>query len=298
MVMMARLFLLGLLLFAGKALSDSCKAEHSCKMEELGCYNDNYQRAMPEQLLNERDATSKVYGGQLIDWKHYETYILDFACRCAKIAASKGYTVIGLQFYGECWSGPNAHEVYDKYGESSECVSGKFHAYNKEDTCMRYMGRSWTNMVYRIAVPGCAKHNIEPVGCFHDDLKLPRPVPNYISTERDYSIPQWNGHLIDWQHWLTYSPQMVCRCIEAAKKRGDDYFAIQFWGECWSGKSSEVKFNRNGGSLNCVDEHFKPCKCNSYICVGKAYTNYVYKINYDKCSAQDEPKGIDSIEIW
>jgi len=295
---MAPLFILGVILFAGQALSDSCKSEHSCKLEALGCFNDNYQRAMPEQLLNERDRTSKVFGGITIDWKNYEKYILGFACRCAKIAASKGYTVIGLQFYGECWSGPNAHESYSKYGKSEECVDGKFRSYSNEKSCLRYVGRSWTNHVYRIAVPGCAHHNIEPVGCFHDNLKAPRPVPHYVHNERDYSISNWNHHLIDWQHWLTYSPQMVCRCAEAAKKRGDDYFAIQFWGECWTGKSTEVNFARNGASFNCRDEHFQPCRCNSYICVGKAYTNYVYKFNHDKCPKQDEPKGIESMEIW
>ena len=74
--------------------------------------------------------------------------------RCAKIAAAKGYTVIGLQFYGECWSGPNAHETYGKYGKSEECVDGKFRSYSKDKTCLRYVGRNWANHVYRIAVPG------------------------------------------------------------------------------------------------------------------------------------------------
>lgn len=294
---MARFLFFGIfLLVVWKVGADTCKSQHSCKLEALGCFNDDYQRAMPEQILNERDRTSLVFNGITIDWANYEKYILAFACRCAKIAAAKGYTVIGLQFYGECWSGPNAHETYGKYGKSKECVDGKFRSYSKDKTCLRYVGRNWANHVYRIAVPGCAHHNIEPVGCFSDDLKLPRPVPHYIQTERDYSHKNYNGHLIDWAHWRSYSPQMVCRCAEAAKKRGDTYFAIQFWGECWSGKEGEVNFNRNGNSFKCRDENFHDCRCNAYICVGMAYTNYVYKLHADQeCKSKDEPL---KIEVW
>lgn len=290
------IILIGVILgIATLSAGSTCKSKHSCKLEALGCFNDDYQRAMPEQILNERDKTSKVFSGHIIDWKNYEKYVLAFACRCANIAAAKGYTVIGLQFFGECWSGPKAHETYDRYGKSESCIDGKFRSFSEDKTCLQYIGKAWTNHVYRIAVPGCAHHNIEPIGCFHDDLKKPRPVPNYILNERDYHVKNWNGHLIDWAHWTSYSPQMVCRCAEAAKKRGDDYFAIQFWGECWSGKESEVNFNRNGNSFKCKDEHFHECRCNSYICVGMAYTNYVYKLQPECKSKDEEQRGI---EVW
>jgi len=263
---------------------EKCKAEHSCKLEDMGCFNDHYARALPEEILNERDKTSKVFGGRTIDWKHFETYLEGFACRCAKIASKKGYTVIGLQFYGECWSGPTAHETYNKYGKSDKCVDGDFllmsDSKKKNSSCNRYSGTSWTNHVYRIATPGCTRHQIEPIGCFHDDLVPPRPVPNYVMTERDYRHKGWNGRLIDWANWKTYSPEMICRCADAASKRGDDYFSIQFWGECWSGKEVEVKYKRNGGSDSCANEYFQLCQCNGYNCVGKAYTNYVYRLHY------------------
>merc|ERR1712168_1207845 len=142
-----RMLTLIALILATAALSTGAKtcSEHSCKLEALGCFNDNYQRAMPEQLLNERDTTSKVFGGHTIDWHNYEKYVLAFACRCAKIASAKGYTVIGLQFYGECWSGPKAHETYDMYGQSDQCIDGKFRLYSKDKHCLQYIGRSWTN---------------------------------------------------------------------------------------------------------------------------------------------------------
>lgn len=268
----------GLVLIAVASVGAETCNGNKCKLESLGCFSDRFQRAMPEELLNERDVTSKVFGGQTIDWKKYESYMHGFSCRCAKIARSKGYSVIGLQFYGECWSGPNAHLTYYKYGASNDCIDGHFKGYDKNNKCTRYIGRSWTNHVYRIGVQGCSNHNIEPIGCFHDDLKVPRPVPTYIMNERDYTNKGWNGKLIDWAHWDVYSPQMICRCAEAAKKRGDNYFAIQFYGECWSGNDADIHFNRNGVSGNCVNEEYNTCQCNSYNCVGKAYTNYVYKL--------------------
>lgn len=88
-----------------------------------------------------------------------------------------------------------------------------------------------SHFIQLIVYLGCSHHNIEPVGCFHDDMVPPRPVPNYVMNERDYTHHGWNGILIDWQNWVSYSPEMICRCADAASKRNDDYFAIQFWGK-------------------------------------------------------------------
>lgn len=52
-------------------------------------------------MLNERDKTSKVYGGRMINWRDWNNYMQGFACRCAKIVKAKGYKVFGLQFYGK-----------------------------------------------------------------------------------------------------------------------------------------------------------------------------------------------------
>ena len=51
-----------------------------------------------------------------------------------------------------------------------------------------------------------------------------------------------------------------------------------FLGECWSGLAS-ADYSRDGISQNCVGKDFKECSCNSYHCVGKAYTNYVYRLD-------------------
>lgn len=80
-----------------------------------GCYGDSPSRVFKEQVVNERDPTSKVYRGRRIDWRDWNSYIEGFACRCAKLVKAKGWTVFGLQFYGKCISDLNykiCHFIY------------------------------------------------------------------------------------------------------------------------------------------------------------------------------------------
>lgn len=55
---------------------------------------------------------------------------------CKEKAKVEGYTVIGIQFGFQCWSGPNAESTYDTYGPSAVCNNGS--------------GGRWANDVYRI----------------------------------------------------------------------------------------------------------------------------------------------------
>jgi hypothetical protein len=48
--------------------------------------------------------------------------------------------------------------------------------------------------------------------------------------ERDYTLPNWNGHLIEWNDWDNYMPNLICRCAMKAKKDGYKYFGLQFYG--------------------------------------------------------------------
>ena len=79
-----------------------------------------------------------------------------FCSRCVQKAQSKGYSVIGLQYYGECWGGTHAHETFDKYGASKDCVSDAFKPVAKDVTgCKNFnVGKAITNFVYRVAVTG------------------------------------------------------------------------------------------------------------------------------------------------
>ena len=76
--------------------------------------------------------------------------------RCAEAVSKKSYTIFGLQFYGECWSGENVNQTYDRDGNSSQCFS----AVNKEfkpcndDSDEACVGAAGANYIYKIVRPG------------------------------------------------------------------------------------------------------------------------------------------------
>jgi len=63
---------------------------------------------------------------------------------CAELAYEKGYLYFGIQFYGECWSGPNSEKNFYKYGKSRRCRHG--------------VGKGCANMVYMILWEGKETH--------------------------------------------------------------------------------------------------------------------------------------------
>ncbi|WP_411017566.1 hypothetical protein, partial [Salmonella sp. s51090] len=100
--------------------------------------------------LNDRDPTNPNYSGQMIDWSSWEFYVPNFACRCAEKAATlrtNGY--FGLQFYGECWIAKYGEDIYNRDGNSTECVNncnyGPCTAYDKY--CF---GKNFANFVYKL----------------------------------------------------------------------------------------------------------------------------------------------------
>ena len=87
------------------------------------------------------------------------------------------------------------------------------------------------SLCHLISVSVCNTY-YEPAGCHADRSQEPRPIPDFVMTERSYSSEKWNGHLIDWGKWDTYSPEMICRCAEKARKLGRKTFGVQFYGKC------------------------------------------------------------------
>ena len=73
------------------------------KYEALGCYHDNMQnpRPLPELIMTDRDPWHPSRSGKTIEWKKWDSYMMDLICRCAAKTTEKGYTFFGLQFYGE-----------------------------------------------------------------------------------------------------------------------------------------------------------------------------------------------------
>ena len=76
-------------------------------------------------------------------------YIFSLACLCAEKARAKGYEAFGLQFFGECWSGENAVDLYSDFGEADDkrCIMGGFVTCDDkaEQECV---GAQETNYVY------------------------------------------------------------------------------------------------------------------------------------------------------
>ena len=83
----------------------------------IGCYKDNASRAMPKLLGKWRRDSEAVQ-------------------KCALATEKAGYLFFGVQYAGECWSGPQAHMTYKKYGISNRCVNGR--------------GGNWAQDVYEI----------------------------------------------------------------------------------------------------------------------------------------------------
>ena len=77
-----------------------CKTCH-IDYEMVGCYKDDGHRPLPTEILNERDPSRNIYDGRMVDWMNWDSYMAGFACRCAAKAKERGWSVFGLQFYGE-----------------------------------------------------------------------------------------------------------------------------------------------------------------------------------------------------
>ena len=53
---------------------------------------------------------------------------------CARATAHASYSAFGVQYGGECWSGPQAHMTFSMYGASRKCANR--------------LGGDWTQDVY------------------------------------------------------------------------------------------------------------------------------------------------------
>lgn len=87
-----------------------------------------------------------------------------------------------------------------------------------------------------------------------------------------------------------YIFSLACLCAEKARENGYDAFALQFYGECWSGDNAKVRYAMFAAAKDdkCIMSDFGACDINSEEeCVGKQKTNYVYVleegISFDTC---------------
>jgi len=272
----------------------------------LGCFHDvksdTIPRALPHYILNARDNSLTNFQEPWIQWNDKEgglseEWLDDFVCKCAKLALSKGFTHIGIQYHGECWAG-NGEIGGDRWDRHGAKPTGCFDAPmnrpgNEISKCKSYHGGHLENFVYRIS--GCDV-KYEAKGCFIDKLG-DRVLPAYIQNERDWTLSNWNGKWIDWKNWEIYMPNMMCRCAKKAKELGYPLFGLQYFGECWAGNKT-TEYNRLGKSepRGCFSkpgrgDKLGPCdyklegnQCGSNLpqCVGTHVRNMVYEIVPEK----------------
>ena len=79
------------------------------------------------------------------------TFPCSLVCSCAQRAKAKGYTYFGIQYFGECWSGPG-HLSFRKHGTSSACKSAAFQQCNVKAGSRRCLctGDQHSNYVYKL----------------------------------------------------------------------------------------------------------------------------------------------------
>ena len=99
------------------------------EFKPVGCFRDRGKRPRPLPRL------IASFRGH-IDWLNLNNTIAE----CARKASEKGFGYFGLQFYGECWSGVDAHRTYHKQGTSTKCIYG--------------VGRKKSNFVYALVKKG------------------------------------------------------------------------------------------------------------------------------------------------
>jgi len=132
--------------------------------------------------------------------------------------------------------------------------------------------------------------SFKPLGCFKDNQHK-RALPYYIYNERDKSIANYGGQMINWNDWENYLPGFICRCAKKAKEHGYDLFGVQFFGECHAGISSSHHYDRHGQGRckDCIGTDKNDCNERKF-CAGKAWRNMVYRI-VDFCSVRFERIG-------
>ena len=73
--------------------------------------------------------------------------------------------------------------------------------------------------------------------------------------------------------------RLACRCAKKTSDTGYSYFGLQFYGECWSDRLAEKRYERYGKSPDCMGFQYKRCNDeDENECVGGGNENYMYKI--------------------
>jgi len=138
---------LSCVLVSGKAPPENCALG---EWEKVGCFRDDYvgkTRVYPYELVNHRDPLNANWDGHTLDWHQWPQSVHALTCKCADMARELNYKFFGLQFYGECWSGPTTKFFRD--GASKDCVGIDYKPCNSsaKTPCV---GKQFTNYIYTV----------------------------------------------------------------------------------------------------------------------------------------------------
>ncbi|XP_048578758.1 uncharacterized protein LOC116618880 isoform X2 [Nematostella vectensis] len=143
-----------------------------------------------------------------------------------------------------------------------------------------------------------AKCSIQSVrlGCYRDRVVPSRPIPRLLFTDRDPTAPEYSGKFVDLLNWNSYLKKLRCRCATEAKAKGYNVFGLQWYGECWSGVDDVTSrhYASQGQSKACVSRDLSYCRVKDTECVGRDYTNFVYRIADSNTSASSLKSTVNS----
>lgn len=253
--------------------------------ERVGCYKDAHkqtQRPLPDYLFNDRDSSIQTWSGKWIDWRNWDVYVPQFACRCAHAAKAKNFTYFGMQFYGECWSGQNGESTYFRDGPSSSCVD-KCYA-----PCNQYRkfcsGMHFANFVYRLKPKGKEEDcevSITPIGCYNENPKHPA-LPKVFYNEAEPGKPNFAGSLLQWSNYFKADfKTLLCKCAHLARSNKWGYFGVREIGLCVSNPSNPSNYDKYGASDKCTaGPHTYACPVLNGICgASDDSANYIYRVD-------------------
>lgn len=134
------------------------------------------------------------------------------------------------------------------------------------------------------------KRTWKKVGCYRDLVDGKRALPNQMVNIRDKKSKVFIPPKLDWNNYPESLHNLACLCAEKARENGYDAFALQFYGECWSGDNAKDRYAMFDAAKDdkCIMSDFGACDINSEEeCVGKQKTNYVYVLEEEPSAPTD-----------
>ena len=69
------------------------------------------------------------------------------------------------------------------------------------------------------------------IGCFKDNQKSPRPLPELLFTDKDKKSNLYSGKSVNFEDYDSYGLELICRCAKKALASSRAVFGLQNYGE-------------------------------------------------------------------